>query len=163
MTRKSIVFLLLLSCAAVALAAGPTTGLTGRWRLTEQYYNGGRHNFAADAPALRLVLRDDGRGLAGTMFYDDWQAAWPAWPAPGGPALLGPGTVVRVAPDGQQVEATFQVSPAPGDETALRVRETCTLDAADRLRCDVAVTFDRAGQLSGGFTWRRIFTREDAP
>ncbi len=163
MFRKTIAFLSLLCTATAVFAAGPSTGLTGRWRLTEQYYNGGRHNFAADAPALRLAFRHDAAGFTGAVLYDAWQAAWPAWPTPEGPAFLGPGTVVRVAPDGQQVEATYQVLPAVSDDTALRVRETCTLETADRLRCDVAVTFERAGQSSGGFTWRRVFTREDAP
>lgn len=163
MSRRAIFFLLSLMLAlpaGLAFAGGPVGGFSGRWLLTEQYYNGGKHNFAADAPALRLILQQDVRGVAGTMLYDDWSATWPAWPTPDGPALLGPGTVVRLLPGGQQVQAEFQVLPAPGDETTLRVRETCTLETADRMRCDVQVSFDRAGQSGGGFTWRRIFARE---
>ena len=155
--------LVLAGFAALALAAAPGESLLGGWRLAEQYYNNGQHNFAEDAAPLALEFRVDERGrFIAEMTFEDWRSDWPAWPTPHGPAPLGETTVRRSA-DGNEIEAEYRVPPPPGDDTFLNVRETCTVESAERMRCEVHVRFERHGEEKGGFTWRRFFARETGP
>ncbi len=140
-----------------ALAAEPS--VIGEWRLAGQFYNGGGHNFAEDAPELRLSFAPaaDGGTPAGRVAWAGWTAAWPVWPGPDGPARL---ETVTVRGDGARIEAEYRVLPAPGDDTVLVVHEACAPTSATALSCEVRVRFERAGQSAGGFTWRRTFVRE---
>lgn len=151
----------LLACALVP-AALAGTGLAGRWTLVEQRYEGGGHDFAG---GFRLRLAFDPGGARGTVTAEPadepaWSAPWPAWPGPDGPAPLLRVQVRRPA-DGV-IEAEYTVPPAPGDDTRLNVVERCAAETADRLRCEVRVRFRRGEADAGGFTWTRVFAREDA-
>ena len=160
MARRVVLSLAVVGGAIAALAGDPTGAVLGGWRLVEQFYNDGGRNFANLAPAYTMVLRDAGGGrIVGAVSHDGWSGDWPVWPTPNGPALLTD-VVVRRFGDKQSFEAEYRVAPAPGDDTFLKVRETCTLESVDRLRCDVRVRFERGGQEAGGFTWRRLFARE---
>jgi hypothetical protein len=157
--RRIVLALVVVGGAIAVFAGGPAGSVAGGWRLVEQFYNDGSRNFASVAPAYTMVLRDSTGGrLAGAVSHDGWSSDWPVWPTPDGPAALTEVVVRRLADGG--VEAEYRVAPAPGDDTFLKVRETCTLESIDRLRCDVRVRFERGGQEAGGFTWRRLFARE---
>ncbi|MDQ7007116.1 MAG: hypothetical protein Q9Q40_07775 [Acidobacteriota bacterium] len=150
---------LLLGAGLAVVASGPTT-LEGRWRLSEQYYGEGRHDFQGPGDRLEVVFRTRGAALTGRLLWaDDLQAEWPAYPAPGGAARLDR---VRstVAPDLRSATASYRVLPAPGDDTYLLVDEQWTLAGDDRLECRVTLRFERRGRVRGGFAWHRVFVRE---
>ena len=160
MSRRIALSLALVGGVIAAFAGELAGSLVGGWKLVEQHYNSGGRNFADLAPTYTMVLRDaDGGGLAGAVSHDGWNSDWPVWPTPNGPAPLTDVVVRRLA-DKNGFEAEYRVAPAPGDDTFLKVHETCTLESADRLRCDIRVRFERAGQAAGEFTWRRLFARE---
>jgi hypothetical protein len=155
-----IVSLALAGGVIAALAGDPAGSVVGAWKLREQFYNAGGRNFADGAPSFTIAFSEAAGGrIAGAVSHDGWNSDWPVWPTPNGPAPLTDVVVRRVA-DGRGVEAEYRVAPAPGDDTFLKVRETCTLESPDRLRCEIRVRFERAGQEAGGFTWRRSFARE---
>ncbi len=145
--------------ASTTAAPGPTT-LEGRWRLSEQYYGDGRHDFQGPGDRLEVVFRSEGAGLSGlVMWADDLEAAWPAYPAPEGAARVEQ-VQTTVALDLRSATARYRVLPAPGDDTYLLVEEQWTVTAADRLECRVNLRFERQGRVKGGFAWRRVFVRE---
>ncbi len=146
---------LLLPALPAAAAEPPAPGLSGRWRLVEQRYNGGGHNFAEGGPASWLVVAPDGSATVETAA---WRAAWPAWAGPDGPAPLSSSRVLAAGP--ARLDAEYRVAPAPGDDTELAVRETCTPADGDRLSCVLAVRFAPPGREAGGFTWTRVYARE---
>lgn len=160
-----------LFCAAVVLAslAGATlapaqesASLAGTWRLVEQYYGTGQHNFVEEAVPYRLSLRIDGARLVGTAILAGQAASWPAYFGPDGPRPLQDVTVTRDA-DGLGVRATFRVTPPPGDDTWLFVTETLRAGPDGKLAATMTVEFERMGDRKGAFTWRRVFVREEGP
>ncbi len=153
--------LTVVSLLLAATAAAPAQ-VAGDWRLVEQHYNGGGDNFASGAPELRVRFAPAGTDAPGTVSFDGWTAAWPAWLAPAGAAALDAVTVRR-ADDGSAIEADYRVRPAPGDDTWLVVHESCRATAPETLACAVEVGFERAGVRRGGFTWQRVFARVGRP
>ena len=153
----------LASLAGVTVAAGQDTpSLAGEWRLVEQYYGTGQHNFVEEAVPYRLSLRLDGARVVGTATLARQTAAWPAYFGPDGPRPLQDVTVTR-DDDGLGVRATFRVTPPPGDDTWLFVTETLRAGPDGKLAAAVTVEFERMGDRKGAFTWRRVFVREEAP
>ena len=153
--------LLALPCV-FSLGLATTGGLAGRWKLVEQRYEGGGDNFARGAPGFVLEFTDDGVSAAGRVRFAGWEAAWPVWPAPYGPAHASAASI-SVDRARAAIRSSYRVDPAPGDDTFLVVTESCAVRDDDRLGCEVRVQFERAGVTAGGFTWHRVFVREATP
>lgn len=160
---KTIGFL----CAIVGLVgallplawAGGDQDFSGTWRMVEQRYNGGGHNFAEGNPELRLIFVRTATGWTGRVLFEGRESAWPVWLAPAGPAPLI-ASRVTADPEGAGITAEYRVAPAAGDDTFLEVKEHCRGTGTGRMTCTVEVTFEREGIPRGGFTWERIFARE---
>ncbi len=158
-------FLLLLLLSALttpAVRAQQAPALAGEWRLVEQYYGTGQHNFVEEAEPYRLSLRIDGARVAGTAILSGQAASWPAYFGPDGPRPLQDVTIAR-DDDGLGVRATFRVTPPPGDDTWLFVTETLRAGPDGKLAATMTVEFERMGDRKGAFTWRRVFVREEGP
>lgn len=140
--------------------AGGDQDLAGTWRMVEQRYNGGGHNFAQGNPELRLTFVRTATGWTGRVRFEGRESAWPVWLAPDGPAPLIASRVTADA-DGAGVAAAYRVAPAPGDDTFLVVEEHCRGTSPGRMTCTLEVGFEREGVRRGGFTWERVFARED--
>lgn len=161
--------IVLLAALVVWLGATPLSraqalvpSLAGNWRLTEQYYGTGGHNFVDDDEPYRLELRLHGGRIAGTATLSGRSAEWPAYFGPDGPRPLQDVSVVPEV-DGLGTVATFRVPPGAGDDTWLFVTETLRAGPDGRLVATLTVEFERKGERKGAFTWRRVFVREDGP
>jgi len=159
---------LVLGLIFVALAALPSAfgqappALAGTWRLVEQYYGKGQHNFIGKGEPYRLSLRLEGGRVVGTATMGGQSSPWPVFFDSDGPRPLQDLTVTPDT-DGLGVRATFRVAPGPGDDTWLLVTETLRVEPDGKLAARMTVAFDRMGERKGSFTWRRVFVREDGP
>ena len=159
---------LVLGLIFVALAALPSAfgqappALAGTWRLVEQYYGKGQHNFIGEGEPYRLSLRLEGGRVVGTATRGEQSSSWPVFFDSDGPRPLQDLTVTPDA-DGLGVRATFRVAPGPGDDTWLFVTETLRVEPDAKLAAKMTVAFDRMGERKGSFTWRRVSVREDGP
>ncbi len=161
------VLALVLSCVLPATAEVPAFAqvapatLEGDWRLVEQTYGRGGHNFAEGAD-LRLSFARGATGFAVRLAVDGHTAPWPAYFGPDGPVPLVSSRWLA-DPDERGVTAEYVVAPAPGDDTSLRVTERYRLGDDGLLRGEMSVRFERAGELRGGFNWHRTFARGARP
>ena len=159
---------LVLGLIFVALAALPSAfgqappSLSGTWRLVEQYYGKGQHNFIGKGEPYRLSLGLESGRVVGTATRGEQSSSWPVFFDSDGPRPLQDLTVTPDA-DGLGVRATFRVTPGPGDDTWLFVTETLRVEPDGKLAAKMTVAFDRMGERKGSFTWRRVFVREDGP
>ena len=158
---RVLCWLLPLAAALFAFAQSLPATLDGEWRLVEQTYGRGGHNFAQGAD-LRLTFRRAATGLAATVALEGRSAPFPAYFGPEGPVPL---TAARWTVDSDERGATaeYVVAPAAGDDTSLRVTERYRIDDDGLLRGEMSVRFERAGEVRGGFTWRRTFARGTHP
>lgn len=148
-------------CVTPLFAANPSP-LEGNWRLIEQTYGEGQHNFVhVDDDPVTLTLMRQGEAWTGTLDWTSSRATWPAYPTPDGPA-----TIERVEfeqnPEEAQLTVSYRVLPAPGDDTYLVVVEKYSIDESGSLLSHVRIEFERGGKRVGGFDWHRKFEREDA-
>ncbi len=161
MRKRRILPVLLLALLLTPLvpAEGDGATLLGRWTLSEQYYEDGRHDFHEGDDALTVTFRKEGNALAGTVSWGAHTVRWPAYPTPRGPAVLE-SQQVEAAADLRTATARLRVAPPEGDDTVLLVEERWELGEDGRLVCTVAIRFERQGEERGGFRWTRIFERE---
>ena len=153
----------LATLAGVTLAPGQeASSLAGTWRLVEQYYGKGQHNFIGKGEPYRLSLGLEGGRVVGTATRGEQSSSWPVFFDSDGPRPLQDLTVTPDT-DGLGVRATFRVAPGPGDDTWLLVTETLRVEPDGKLAARMTVAFDRMGERKGSFTWRRVFVREDGP
>ncbi len=149
--------------AAIALtftltfAAAPTS-LLGSWRLSEQYYEDGQHNFHGPEDELVVSFRVEAGTFAGMLAWNGHSVPWPAYPGPDGPVTIEQVEMTH-APDLSAATVGYRVLPAPGDDTVLIVEERWRTEGPDRLLCELQLRFERHGEIKGGFTWNRVFVR----
>ncbi|UCF66903.1 MAG: hypothetical protein JSV80_14125 [Acidobacteriota bacterium] len=147
----------------VLLGIAPTLpgSLEGDWRLVEQYYNEGRHNFVDPADELRLSFSTREGLLVGEVAWAGGLGSWPVYLIPDGFASIDDVTRFFDADSGT-ARANYRVRPAPGDDLWLVVEESYRLDPADdsRLLGTIHIAFERDGKRRGEFMWHRVFARE---
>ena len=156
------VFVLVALAGATLVPAQESPSLAGTWRLVEQFYGKGQHNFIGEGEPYRLSLRLEGGRVVGTATMGGQSSPWPVFFDSDGPRPLQDLTVTPDS-DGLGVRATFRVTPGPGDDTWLFVTETLRVEPDGKLAARMTVAFDRMGERKGSFTWRRVFVREDGP
>ena len=158
--RRMTCLLAIVVTTALALASTPAV-LEGRWHLVSQTYESGQKQLGlGDEPVLLDVTREGSR-LRATLTFEGRVAPWPAYPSPAGFAELAPDASVRYDADGRGLHASYLVLPVEGDSTRLRVEEHYRVEDDGRLVGTMRVRLFDGDKPGGGFTWQRIFEREE--
>lgn len=158
--RRMSCLLVFVASTTIALASTPAA-LEGRWQLVSQTYESGQKQLGRTETPVLLDVTREGSKLRATLTFEGKVAPWPAYPAPGGFAELAPDVSVRYDADGRGLHASYLVLPVEGDDTQLRVEEHYRIDDQGRLAGTMNVRLFDGDRPGGGFTWQRIFEREE--
>ena len=159
--RRFVVLVALLVAATLVVNAQAPSSLEGRWMLASQTYESGQRQLGTGETPVWLDFSREGGSWSGVLTWEGRSSTWPAYPSPAGFAPLGPQVRLSYDSDGLGVSASYEVLPPGGDDTRLLVEEHYRIDDEGRMVGTMRVRLASDERSAGGFTWHRVFEREE--
>ena len=161
---KAAALLLTIAMAAffpAPVAAAPSAGLEGRWRLAEQRPGAGRADLLRESPPLWLQFVREGPRLVGRMRLEGASPSVYEWPALGSAHGARRLSIIRLSIDEAAGRAQARyTTPASGDDATLDVTEEYALSTDGRtLEGTVTITLVEQGESRGIYAVHRLFER----
>ena len=148
---------------ALAIAAGSSATLDGRWRLVEQTYGLGSAASASEAPRLRLELTHAAGRIAGQVWLAGHESRRTSGPAMFRDDEPLPVLVVanEVSAAADSVRVRYVTDDPDDDKNVLEIEEDYRLvEDGAALAGSVTVRVRHDGKDVGGYRLHRRFERE---